>query len=139
MTSITRLRIRDLNDRPVSGAGEYVLYWMVTARRTRFNFALQHAVRRSLELGRPLLVLESLRCDYPWASERFHRFILQGRADNRIRFGRAGVAYYPYVERKPGEGKGLLAALASRACCVVTDDFPCFMIRRLKFRREIAS
>ena len=128
MTSIPRLRIRDLNDRPVSGTGGYVLYWMVTARRTRFNFALQHAVRRSLELGRPLLVLESLRCDYPWASERFHRFILQGMADNRIRFGRAGVAYYPYVERKPGEGKGLLAALASRACCVVTDEFPCFMI-----------
>jgi deoxyribodipyrimidine photo-lyase len=128
MVSVPSPRIRDLNLRPVRGDGDYVLYWMVAARRTRFNFALQHAVRRSLELDRPLLVLEALRCDYPWASERFHRFILQGMADNQVRFRRAGIAYYPYVERTPGEGKGLLADVASRACCVVTDEFPCFMI-----------
>ena len=128
MPSIPQIRIRALNDDPVAGDGDYVLYWMVAARRTRFNFALQHAIGLSLELRRPLLVLEPLRCDYRWASERFHRFILQGMADNGSRFRRAGISYYPYVEPNPGEGKGLLAALAARACYVVTDDFPCFMI-----------
>src|SRR6185295_6344745 len=41
---------------------------------------------------------------------------------------RLGLAYWPYVERKPGEGRGLLAGLAARAALVVTDDFPCFIV-----------
>ncbi len=128
MTAIPRLRIRDLNHKPVTGGGEYVLYWMVAARRTRFHFGLQHAIDLCRELGRPLVVFEPLRCDYRWASERFHRFILDGMNDNDARFRKAGIAYYPYVERRSGEGKGLLSALAAHACCVVTDDYPCFMI-----------
>jgi len=38
------------------------------------------------QLARPLLVLEALRCDYPWASARFHRFILEGMRDNAAAF-----------------------------------------------------
>jgi deoxyribodipyrimidine photo-lyase len=55
---------------------------MVSSRRTRFNFGLQHAVDLARELARPLVVLEALRCDYRWACERFHRFVLDGMADN---------------------------------------------------------
>ena len=33
-------------------------------------------------LRRPLVVLEALRCGYPWASDRLHRFVLDGMADN---------------------------------------------------------
>ena len=52
--------------------GHYVLYWMVAARRSRFNFALERAVAWAEELDRPLLVVEPLRVDYRWASDRFH-------------------------------------------------------------------
>ena len=50
------------------------------ARRTRFNFGLQRAVECSAALRKPLVVLEALRCDYPWASDRFHQFVLEGMA-----------------------------------------------------------
>jgi deoxyribodipyrimidine photo-lyase len=43
----------------------------------------------------------------------------------------APVLYYPYVEPEPDADKGLLAALAEKACAVVTDDFPCFFLPRL--------
>jgi deoxyribodipyrimidine photo-lyase len=117
-------------DEPRPG-GDYVLYWMVANRRTRFNFALQRAVERARELERPLLVLEALRCDYRWASERHHRFILDGMRDNADRFRAAGVPYHAYVEPRPSAGKGLLRALARRACAVVTDDYPAFFIPRM--------
>ncbi len=41
------------------------------------------------------------------------------------------MRYHPYIERAPGEGKGLVAALAKRAAVVVTDDFPCFFLPRM--------
>jgi len=129
--SVPASRIRPLNTGPVRDDGKFVLYWMVASRRTRFNFGLQHAIDRARELILPLVVLEALRCDYRWACERFHRFVLDGMADNAERFRRAGVFYYPYVEPRPGAGRGLLAELSRHACLVVTDDFPAFMLPRM--------
>ena len=56
-------RILPQNDRPPNPAGDYVLYWMITARRTRYNFGLQRAAELAVELRRPLLVLEALRAE----------------------------------------------------------------------------
>jgi deoxyribodipyrimidine photo-lyase len=125
------------DERPRSGpgvtqAGDYVLYWMVAQRRVGWNFALQHAAWHSARLAKPLLVLEPLRVGYPHASDRFHHFVLDGMADNAARFATAGVRYLAYVEPEPGAGKGLLAALAARACVVVSDDYPCFFIPNMQ-------
>ncbi len=119
------------NDAPVRAERELVLYWMVAARRAGWNFALDRAVEHARELRKPLVVLEALRCDYPWASARLHRFVLDGMADNRRAFARRPVAYYPYVEPRPGAGRGLVGALAARAAAVVTDDFPTFFLSRM--------
>ena len=101
---------------------------MTTTRRTRFNHALQRATEWARELGRPLVVLEALRSDYPWASDRLHRFILQGMADNQRRLMNSSATYYPYVENEKGAGRGLLKALATDASLVVTDDYPAFFL-----------
>ncbi|WP_417740303.1 deoxyribodipyrimidine photolyase [Rosistilla oblonga] len=128
MTRIPELRIRDLNAKSVRPDGQFVLYWMIANRRTRYNFSLQHAASLAQELGRPLIVLEALRCDYPWASDRLHRFVLQGMADNRAALADANLRYYAYVEPSVGDGRGLIQQFARDACAIVTDDFPCFFI-----------
>ncbi|HSM17293.1 MAG TPA: hypothetical protein VK845_09915, partial [Gemmatimonadales bacterium] len=69
------LRIRNLNQRPVNSDGDYVLYWMTAFRRTRYNFALERAVEWARELAKPLVILEALRSDYRWASDRLHYFV----------------------------------------------------------------
>jgi deoxyribodipyrimidine photo-lyase len=125
------MRARLLIDLPPREMGSYVLYWMTMYRRAGWNFALERAVRWAERLQRPLVVLEALRCDYPWASERLHRFILEGMRDNAAAFAGKPLLYYPYVEPAPGAGKGLLAALAREACLVVGDDFPAFMLPRM--------
>jgi deoxyribodipyrimidine photo-lyase len=102
---------------------------MVAARRTRWNFALERAVEWAAEFGAPVVVYEPLRLDYRWASDRLHRFVLDGMADTRAALARRrGVAYFPWVEAAPGGGVGLLDALAARARVVVTDDYPAFML-----------
>lgn len=124
-------RLTALNDAPARPEQGYVLYWQVMARRTRANFALEHAVACARAWGRPLLVLEALRAGYPWASDRLHRFALDGMHDNAAAYARAGVAHHAYVEPEPGAGRGLLEALAERACAVVTDEFPEFFLPRM--------
>lgn len=131
MAKIPEIRISACNTSPVDPGHDFVLYWMIAFRRTHWNFALDRAVEYAVELKKPLVILEALRCDYPWASDRLHRFVLDGMAEKARRLDRLGVAYYPYVERAAGEGKGLLAALGRRACVVVTDDFPCFFLPQM--------
>jgi deoxyribodipyrimidine photo-lyase len=127
-STVPPIRVQAVNDRPVNPKGAFVLYWMIAYRRTRWNFALQRAVDWARHLEKPLVILEALRVGYPWASDRLHRFILDGMADNGERLSRKTVLYYPYLEPQPGAGKGLLAALAGRACVLVTDDFPAFFL-----------
>jgi len=121
-------RVRALNEAPIRADADYVLYWMIAARRPRFNFALEQAAGHARALGRPLLVFEPLRATYPWASERLHTFVVQGMADNAAHFAKRAVTYYPYLEPRRGEGAGLLAVLAARASVVVTDDYPAFFL-----------
>jgi deoxyribodipyrimidine photo-lyase len=104
---------------------------MVASRRTTANFALQRAVEWCRELALPLLVFEALRVAYPWASDRLHAFVLQGMADNARRLACRGVSCFPYVEPRPGAGRGLLAALAAEAALVVTDEYPAFFLPRM--------
>jgi deoxyribodipyrimidine photo-lyase len=127
-STVPEIRVRAVNDAPVRGDGEYVLYWMISARRTGWNFGVQRAVDHCRALGRPLVVLEGIRAGYPWASDRLHRFAIDGMSDNAARFARAGVRHHAYVEPEDGAGKGLLETLAARACIVVTDEFPEFFL-----------
>lgn len=125
------VRVRVANRQPLRRGRGLVLYWMIAARRPASNHALDRAVAWAVALRLPLVVLEPLRLDYPWASDRLHRFVIDGMRANAAAFARAPVLYYPYVEPSPGAGRGLLEALASRAAIVVTDEFPCFFLPRM--------
>jgi len=81
VSAVPVLRIRDANGADVCGNGAYVLYWMIASRRLAFNFALDRALEHCRQLRKPLAILEALRCDYPWASERLHRFVIDGMAE----------------------------------------------------------
>jgi deoxyribodipyrimidine photo-lyase len=121
-------RIVARNDAPVDGRGQFVLYWMIACRRTGWNFALQRAADWARDLRKPLVVLETLPCGCRWASDRCHRFVMDGMVENGRRLAGKPVLYYPYVEPRPGAGEGLVSALAARACLVVTDDCPVSML-----------
>ncbi|MFN8061296.1 MAG: hypothetical protein U0Q12_19200 [Vicinamibacterales bacterium] len=101
---------------------------MTASRRTGWNFALQRAVAWAIELARPLVVLEAVRVDHPWANDRLHQFLIDGMAEHAATFANNAATYLPFIEPTPGDGKGLLATLAARSAVVVTDDYPCFFV-----------
>ena len=77
------------------------------------------------------MILEALRCDYRWANDRLHQFVIDGMAEHARALADTPVHYVPYIEPSRGAGKGLLAALGRDACLVVTDDFPCFFLPQM--------
>jgi len=127
-SQVPALRIRPANEQSVRPDGARVVYWMIASRRVRFNYGLQRAADWSRHLGLPLVILEALRSDYRWASDRLHRFIIDGMADTAAALEGRSVTYLPYVEAEHGAGSGLLEALAADAAVVVTDDFPTFFL-----------
>lgn len=131
MHDVPEIRVRTVRDVPVVAGRRYVLYWMVAHRRMTWNFSLQRAVAWCKRLGLPLVVLEPLRCDYPWASDRLHWFFIQGMQDNAAALKKAGVFYYPYLEPKLGAGRGLLSALSQDAAVIITDDYPCVFVPQM--------
>ena len=139
--SIPALRLATVNQAPLREDGRYVLYWMIAFRRPGCNFALQHAIDQARQLNKPLVILEALRVRYAWASDRLHRFVIEGMRENAATFAKRPVTYYPYVEPRPGVGTPLLHQLAKHACLVVSDEYPCFflphMIQAVKDRLPV--
>lgn len=127
-------RLVELNDRPIRPEGSYVLYWMTSARRPKYNFALEHAIEHANTLGKGLIVFEGLRMDYPWASDRMHQFVLEGMQDNQQYFQHTSVTYIPCIETPNIPIKEIFWTLVEQACLVVTDLFPAFFLSKMQQR-----
>ena len=120
-------RVRRLNDAPFRAGGRYVLCWLQQALRARDNPAIDAAVLLGNELGLPVLVYHGLREDYPFASDRLHRFILGASRDVALGCRKRGLACVQYVDRAPAREKGLVYRLAADAAAVVLEDQPAFV------------
>ncbi len=121
-------RVRPANAAAINRRGAYVLYWAQMSRRLASNHALDYAVTAARELGKPLVIYEGLKLTYPWASARFHQFILEGMRDNAAEAARRGATYWPFVETPANPGRGLVRKLCAKACLLVTDDYPQFIV-----------
>lgn len=130
-TSVPDIRIVQTNKNTVNNNGDFVLYWMIAYRRAGWNYSLQRAIEWAGYLGKPLLILEALRCDYPWANDRIHRFVLDGMIDTERQLKKYPATYYPYIEPGLGDGKGMLEAIAKKASLIVTDAYPAFFLPRM--------
>lgn len=129
MKNINSKRVFERNEKKTNTEGDFVLYWMQINRRFQYNYALEYAVGWANKLGKPLLVYEGLGCDYPWASDRFHHFLMEGMEENLEYAKENNINYYSYLEDKSGAGNGLLYELAENACTVISDEFPVFIIQ----------
>jgi deoxyribodipyrimidine photo-lyase len=123
-------RARQLNTAPVRPGAEYVLYWCQMNRRADANQALDFAVDLANRLNIPVLFYEGLTYTYPCASDRFHRFILEGVPETARRLAALGIGYTFYLRRRPSDPNDVLYRLAAGAAAVVTDDYPTFIAAR---------
>jgi len=119
-------RVRALNDAPMR-EGAYVLCWLQQALRAYDNPVIDAAIRLGNALGLPVLVYHGLREDYPFASDRLHRFILGASRDVALGCAERGLACIQYVDRAAKREKGLVYRLAADAAAVVLEDQPAFV------------
>ncbi len=123
-------RVFKRNENEPNPDGDYVLYWMQINRRFHYNFALEYAVGWANKLDKPLLILEAFSCDYPWATDRSHTFMMQGMKEHLDYATDQELNYVSFVEEKPGQYENLLKDLASNASVLVTDEYPVFIMRK---------
>jgi deoxyribodipyrimidine photo-lyase len=123
------LRLRRLNRDAVRQKARYVLYWSQMNRRVDANHGLLFAVETANRLGLPVLFYEGLTCTYPYASDRFHSFILEGVPETARRLKRLGIGYVFYLRRRRSDPNEVLYRLAADAAAVVTDDYPVFVAK----------
>lgn len=103
--------------------GEFVLYWMHSAMRAHENPALDAAICLARQNGLPLLVYHALSEDYPYSSDRFHAFILQGQRDVQRELADRGIESHFHLARDGDRGPHL-RDLTRRAAVLVTEDMP---------------
>ncbi len=129
MKNFNSRRVFKRNEEEPNPDGGYVLYWMQINRRFHYNFALEYAVGWANKLGKPLLILEAFSCDYPWATDRSHTFMMQGMKEHLDYATDQGFNYVSFVEEEAGQYKNLLFDLASNASVLVTDEYPVFIMK----------
>jgi deoxyribodipyrimidine photo-lyase len=130
MKNFNSHRVFKRNQNEPNPDGEYVLYWMQINRRFHYNFALEYAIGWANKLDKPLLILEAFSCDYPWATDRSHTFMMQGMKEHLDYATDQDLNYVSFVEEKPGQYEKLLKDLASKASLLVTDEYPVFIMRK---------
>jgi deoxyribodipyrimidine photolyase len=122
-------RVRSLNDRTVVPNGAYVLCWLQQTLRAHDNPVIDAAVRLGNALHRPVLVYHGVREDYPYASDRLHRFILGASRDLGSDCRARGLSCVQHVDRDGVREKGLVHRLGAAAAAIVVDDQPTFVAR----------
>ncbi len=98
-------------------------------RRTVYNHALAYAAQLANERKLPVLFYEGLTCTYPYASDRFHTFLIEGVPDTAAALEKLGIGYVFYLRRTRRDPDDVLYQLAQEAAAVVTDDYPVFIPR----------
>jgi deoxyribodipyrimidine photo-lyase len=120
-------RCRVLNRAGLRPDRPYVLCWLQQALRARDNPVIDAALLLASQLGLPVLVYHGLREDYPYASDRLHRFILGASRDLALGCSDRGIACVQHVDRAGNREKGLVYRLAAGAAALVVEDQPAFV------------
>ena len=116
-------RARWLKAGDAAPQGRYVLYWLRVTQRLHDNPALLAAQALATGLGQPLLIYQGLDERYPYASDRHHRFILEGARAVEAEAETLGLSYVFHLARRGHRGP-VLQDLARDAYAVVTELFP---------------
>ena len=124
-------RVTDLNDAPVR-RGSYVLYWMQRSQRAVCNHALEYAVGLANRRALPVVVGFGLTPDYPDASERHYRFMLEGLREVAATVRNRGMAFVLRIGLPPT----VALELGKEAAAIVCDR--AYVAHARRWRYEVA-
>jgi deoxyribodipyrimidine photo-lyase len=97
--------------------GKYILYWMQASQRSKFNHALEFAVREANNSNLPSLVYFGLYDKFPDANIRHFRFMLEGLKQTADNLKSRGINF---IIRKESPVEGVIK-LSKDAALTVFD------------------
>ncbi len=110
-------RIRESNDSEIKRDGDYVLYWMQRSQRAEWNMALELAIEQASKLDLGVVVAFVLIPDYPDATLRHYKFMLDGLKKTAEKIQKRDIKFLLQI----GEPVDVIAQLAERAALLVCD------------------
>jgi len=113
-------------------AGRFVLYWMQASQRAEYNHALEFAVDRANELGKPLVVFFGITQRFPDANLRHYHFMLEGLGPLKRALEERSIRFVVRL----GPPAGIAGELARQASLTVTDRG--YLRVQKKWRKELA-
>ena len=104
-------------------SGDYVLYWLKQGFRTQDNYALSFAKYLSQEYQKPLLICYQIENDYPYASDRFYKFILESCCSLANELKDENLELILFVQKNRADDREI-NNLFQKAHTVITDEIP---------------
>ncbi|NNK94720.1 MAG: deoxyribodipyrimidine photolyase [Desulfobacterales bacterium] len=110
-------RLKNLNAKPISTNGDYVLYWMQQSQRAHYNHALEYAISLANSINVGVVVCLGITEKYPEANLRHFGFMLQGLSETQSFLHERGIKFVI----KKGSPPEIALNYARRAAAVVCD------------------
>jgi len=108
-------RIELFNDGRTGGA--YILYWMQSAVRSRYNHALEYAIEESNRSKKPLYVIFLIHPVYQGVDARINKFFTEGLSDVSHALMDRGISFSVFS----GDPVNSIVKAAEDACLLVMD------------------
>ena len=131
-STVPASRLRAMNQGPIKPTGDYVLYWMTSARRLGWNFGLQRAVDHARRPAQAARDPRGAALRLPWRQRPAASVRPRGHGRQRSALAaKAGRSTIPTSSRRAATGTGSSPRWRSDACVVVTDWYPAFFLPRM--------
>ena len=128
-----RIRWHRSDDGDHGDRADIVVYWMQQSARARENPALEYAVQQANRLGVPLLTVFCVVADYPDASVRHYRFLLEGLGEVSDALARRNIQFSAVV----GAPDAVFGRLAERIRLLVVDRG--YLAIQRRWRHEVCE
>jgi deoxyribodipyrimidine photo-lyase len=90
---------------------------MQASQREEYNHALEYAIGKANENGKPLVCLFALTSGYPGANRRHYTFMLEGLVQTKAALAKRGIR----LVVKLGNPPNIVKEMAKRACIAIVD------------------
>lgn len=97
---------------------------MQSTRRFHYNFGLEYAVSWANKLAQPLLISEAFSCNYRWATDRSHTFMMRGMKEHLDFAKENNLSCITFCEEEHGQLKEMFMKISESAPLVISDEFP---------------
>ena len=97
--------------------GKYILYWVHASPRCNFNPALELAIKKSIQMKLPLLIIFIIDENYIGSNYRHFKFLIEGLENFKKDLRDRGLNLKLFI----GEPVKIINSLKKKASIIITD------------------